>query len=249
MATHSSILAWKVPWTEEPCGLKSTGLQRVRHDWATEHPPPSLFTPSGRQSGLSGLAGAGNAAWTISGAPPYPREPLSAPTLGFPPSLYLLCPAPAYGGSGGRASYLLPRDHPKGSLPYPCQLTDQSFLPQPLEGALPLQQGTGKWLNPYSPLLRLTLTVLLWKKGGFRFFFFFSFPSSALAPLSLGCLSRGPLWSGPGVCGQPFSIGSWWRVSPSGRAVWPYCAWWERGWPLEAPAGPLLYWLLLNWNT
>ena len=32
MATHSSILAWRTPWTEEPGGLQSTGLQRVRHD-------------------------------------------------------------------------------------------------------------------------------------------------------------------------------------------------------------------------
>ena len=31
-ATHSSILAWRVPWTEEPGGLQSTGPQRVRHD-------------------------------------------------------------------------------------------------------------------------------------------------------------------------------------------------------------------------
>ena len=36
MATHSSILAWKIPWTEEPGRLQSMGLQRVRHDWATE---------------------------------------------------------------------------------------------------------------------------------------------------------------------------------------------------------------------
>ena len=34
MATHSDILAWKIPWTEEPGGLQSTGLQRVEHDWA-----------------------------------------------------------------------------------------------------------------------------------------------------------------------------------------------------------------------
>ena len=32
MATHSSILAWKIPWTEEPGCLQSMGLQRVRHD-------------------------------------------------------------------------------------------------------------------------------------------------------------------------------------------------------------------------
>ena len=35
MATHSSILAWKIPWTEEPGGLQSMGLQRVGHDWGT----------------------------------------------------------------------------------------------------------------------------------------------------------------------------------------------------------------------
>ena len=35
MATHSSILAWRTPWTEEPGGLQSTGSQRVGHDWAT----------------------------------------------------------------------------------------------------------------------------------------------------------------------------------------------------------------------
>ena len=31
MATHSSILAWRIPWTEEPGGLQSTGSQRVGH--------------------------------------------------------------------------------------------------------------------------------------------------------------------------------------------------------------------------
>ena len=35
MTTHSSILAWKIPWPEEPDGLQPTGLQRVRQDWAT----------------------------------------------------------------------------------------------------------------------------------------------------------------------------------------------------------------------
>ena len=35
MATRSSILAWRTPWTEEPGGLQSTGSQRVGHDWAT----------------------------------------------------------------------------------------------------------------------------------------------------------------------------------------------------------------------
>ena len=41
MATHSSTLAWKIPWTGEPGRLQSMGLQRVGYDWATSL---SLFT-------------------------------------------------------------------------------------------------------------------------------------------------------------------------------------------------------------
>ena len=37
MATHSSILSWKISWTEESGGLQSMMSQKVGHDWATEH--------------------------------------------------------------------------------------------------------------------------------------------------------------------------------------------------------------------
>jgi len=37
MATHSRVLAWRIPWTEEHGGLQSMGSQRVRHDWAAGH--------------------------------------------------------------------------------------------------------------------------------------------------------------------------------------------------------------------
>ena len=37
MAIHSSILAWRIPWKEEPGGLQSMGLQRVGHDQMTKH--------------------------------------------------------------------------------------------------------------------------------------------------------------------------------------------------------------------
>ena len=37
MATHSSILAWKTPWTEEPDRLQPIGSQRVGHNWACMH--------------------------------------------------------------------------------------------------------------------------------------------------------------------------------------------------------------------
>ena len=36
MATHSSVLAWETPWTEEPGGLQSMGLKRVGHNLATK---------------------------------------------------------------------------------------------------------------------------------------------------------------------------------------------------------------------
>ena len=41
MVTHFSILAWKIPWTEEPEELKSMGLQRVKHNLV--RPPPPWF--------------------------------------------------------------------------------------------------------------------------------------------------------------------------------------------------------------
>ena len=37
MATHSSVLAWRIAWTEESGGLQSMGSKRVRHDWAHRH--------------------------------------------------------------------------------------------------------------------------------------------------------------------------------------------------------------------
>ena len=44
MATYSSILAWGIPWTEEPGGLQSMGSQRVGHDQATKHKVFTLGT-------------------------------------------------------------------------------------------------------------------------------------------------------------------------------------------------------------
>ena len=42
MATHSSILAWRIPWTEEPGRLQSVGSQRVGHDWRCYYCEPHL---------------------------------------------------------------------------------------------------------------------------------------------------------------------------------------------------------------
>ena len=58
MATHSSILAWRIPWTEEPGGLQSIGLERVRHDWVANKNKINLqlFRTTASQSWM-GLTG------------------------------------------------------------------------------------------------------------------------------------------------------------------------------------------------
>ena len=68
MAPHSSTLAWKIPWAEEPGRLQSMGLQRVRHDWATslslltfmhwrrKWQPTAVFLP-GESQGQGSLVG------------------------------------------------------------------------------------------------------------------------------------------------------------------------------------------------
>jgi len=45
MATHSSTLAWRIPWTEKPDGLQSMKLQRVEHDLATKQQQPMNGLP------------------------------------------------------------------------------------------------------------------------------------------------------------------------------------------------------------
>ena len=67
MATHSSTLAWKIPWTEEPGGLQSMGSQRLRHDgatslslftcmhWRRKWQPPPVFLP-GESQGRGSLS-------------------------------------------------------------------------------------------------------------------------------------------------------------------------------------------------
>ena len=66
VATHSSILAWEIPWTEEPSGLQSTGDQRVSPDGAVVKNPPADVGDAGDQSLLLGL---GRSPWGGNGNP------------------------------------------------------------------------------------------------------------------------------------------------------------------------------------
>ena len=83
--THSSILAWRIPWTEEPGRLQSTGSQRVGHDWsdlactqALRHVGSSLFIAAYRIFRYS--------MWTLSCSiwdlVPWPGIEPRSPTLG-----------------------------------------------------------------------------------------------------------------------------------------------------------------------
>ena len=62
MALHSGILAWRIPWTEEPGRLQSTGPQRVGHDGATNTPPNTKERTLGRERRLGGKRGRGKCA-------------------------------------------------------------------------------------------------------------------------------------------------------------------------------------------
>ena len=59
LAPHSSVLAWRAPWTEEPGGLQSMGLHRVRHHRATEHAYMQSRVGSSRKSLGNCTAGLG----------------------------------------------------------------------------------------------------------------------------------------------------------------------------------------------
>ena len=66
MASHSSTLAWKIPWTEEPGRLQSMGSLRVGHDWVTSLSLSCIGEGNGILSGGTGL-GRDPVPWTIYG--------------------------------------------------------------------------------------------------------------------------------------------------------------------------------------
>ena len=68
MATHSSILAWRIPWTEEPGGLQSMESRRVSHDRETN-------------TTTIGLTGRKQVVWESGGHPNHPRHWDSLPWI------------------------------------------------------------------------------------------------------------------------------------------------------------------------
>ena len=74
MATHSSILAWRIPWTKEPGRLQSTASQRVRHDWATSLSLSEIILASLVAQMVKRLTAMRETRSSISGLRRYPGE-------------------------------------------------------------------------------------------------------------------------------------------------------------------------------
>ena len=125
MATHSSILAWRIPCTEEPGGLQSMGSQRAGHDLVTKrkqqhHSIQYLFDM--RVS--PGCAGAGRAHWhpgapalrsscSSPSAPGWPSAPRSQPAAGW------LCAPRSPAAPSGPPGH---GEHHPGGAGYPVRL-------------------------------------------------------------------------------------------------------------------------------
>ena len=74
ISTHSSMLAWRIPWTEEPGGLQSMGLQRVGHNWATKHTCTRDITKEAREA-RGGPKSLMPTSFSGSAPPSFPRMP------------------------------------------------------------------------------------------------------------------------------------------------------------------------------
>ena len=113
MAIHSNILAWRIPWTEEPSRLQSMGSERVGHDWATGMHPHEEKQTAGLGCGYWG-EGSQYASVTVRCCS------LHAPHLCSDPAWHLLLAAPPFLMRGSRLCTVLPAaEHPGRGL-CPC---------------------------------------------------------------------------------------------------------------------------------
>ena len=170
MTTHSRIFVWKIPWTEKSGGLQSPGLQRVGHDWGsehanTEHPPRCACSSQGSEATY--------------------RTPVSINTL----------PTQAWETgqcSSGRASCMLVLS-PKSLQSYPTlwDPIDSSLPGSPVPGILQARtlewvaisfSNAWKWKLKVKSLSRVRLLATPWT-------------AAFQAPPSMG-FSRQEFWSG-----------------------------------------------------
>ena len=109
MVTHSSILAWRIPWTDEPGGLLFMGSQKVGHGWVTKH----LLTPQSIYSGVWSLHSIEMTPSHCSPSHLFPKLNHSQGTFYMVFQRYWI--TPLSGGSGGKKSACNAGD--PGSIP------------------------------------------------------------------------------------------------------------------------------------
>ena len=144
MATHSSIFAWRIPWTEEPGRLQSMGLQRVGHDWAINTNKDwkgkrnvQVWERAETRVARRFYSGAGRLPWTL---PPLqwpsglavhlPQGPSSQETDTGWPSLSHLCQAEARPRQGhNKATWNEERVSPQGAEKQGKEVIIDSTMP------------------------------------------------------------------------------------------------------------------------
>ena len=158
MATHSSSLAWKIPWTEEPGGLQSTASQRVRHDRVLSHSivflrhishQPAWIKPTltaARQGPVTQWEAKSTSAYLDFPCPVIDQDPPVSPPLAS-------APAQALGALQPRdlETLLHPGKHPGHPKSGPALVIRKLTLAQPKGPVHPLRsrvgstgQGTGQ---------------------------------------------------------------------------------------------------------
>ena len=138
MATHSSILAWRIPWTEEPGGLQSTGSKRVGHDQATKQQQQqhTCISPNSLCFGcradmfplVSALLVQGHG--SVSTSAPLT---VSAAVMELALSFHQYCPYPVCSGCPGWAPGAL---RPQPLLRLPCDLRPRETSRSCFQGCL-----------------------------------------------------------------------------------------------------------------
>ena len=173
MAIHSSILAWKIPRTEEPGRLQSMGLQRVRHDWAQTHTHTTYPTSYFLYRSKSPWGPAGDHLYTE--LKPSLQELFklaslktvysALPWLPVETPIKVLAERPSF-------SCFLPSDHPETSPCGPCDLVCLLFLgpvniihfcfPRPPLRLLLWPHLTDRHIKERRTICILTVSVNIW---------------------------------------------------------------------------------------
>ena len=237
MATHSSTLAWKTPWTEEPCRLQLVGSQRVGHNWAT-----SLSLSLNKCAALQPLGTTVPASSLLSHLPCCSTHPPSSASCAYlhpwPP-----CPLPSSPAAATTTALLQGvkwgSDSALGSSPTPSPLPTSQSLGNP-------GWGGPCWLTHTTPHEGLSFRVL-WprKKSGSPGCLWLCHPSGAPPPRLQPLLYPHPASIRPQDLHPHRPISLQIQGSPAGSGQEPQLY----SLPLQSPDLTSGSWFMVQWET